>query len=139
LNDVWYVLTAAGDGIGLDAVEAAAGDEIVAVAATNLGDILVDGVGNSLYLFVPDAQGSSVCYDDCAAAWPPLVGDVLAGEGVDGSLLGSVERDDGSVQATYNGWPLYYFANDLVPGDTNGQGLNDVWYVLTAAGDALVG
>jgi predicted lipoprotein with Yx(FWY)xxD motif len=139
LNEVWFVLTASGDGVGLGNEASGAADEIVALGATELGDILVDSEGNTLYLFTPDAQGASTCYDSCADAWPPLVGEVAAGDSVDSSLLGSVERDDGTVQASYNGWPLYYFANDAVPGDTNGQGLNQVWYVLTAAGDAVTG
>ena len=50
---------------------------------------------------------------------------------------GTTERDDGSTQVTYNGWPLYYFANDAAAGDTNGQAVNDVWYVVDAAGDAV--
>ena len=133
VNDVWYVLDADGDGIGLPEVSGAT----VTVASSDLGDILTDGDGNTLYLFTPDAQGESVCYDQCEDAWPPLVGDVTAGDGVDGSLLGATERTDGSVQVTYNGWPLYYFAADNAPGDINGQGVNDVWYVLDADGDGI--
>ena len=118
--------------------ETAAG-EILAVAGSGLGDILVDGDGNALYLFTPDAQGASTCYDGCAEAWPPLVTEVGAGDGVDGALLGTVARDDGTEQVTYNGWPLYYFAGDNAAGDTNGQGVNDVWFVLDAAGNAIDG
>lgn len=110
----------------------------VVLAESGLGEILVDGDGNTVYLFVPDAQGPSVCVDGCADAWPPLVGDVSAGDGVDAGLLGSVARDDGTEQATFNGWPLYYFASDAAPGDTNGQGVNEVWYVLDANGDAIL-
>ena len=135
VNDVWFVLDAAGNGIGLP--EAAPAGSVVAVAASSLGDILVDGEGNTLYLFTPDAQGPSTCSDGCAAAWPPLVDEVTAGDGVDGSLLGTTERADGSVQVTYNGWPLYYFTSDASPGDVNGQGANDVWFVVSPAGDAV--
>ena len=110
---------------------------VVTVAESSLGSILVDGDGNALYLFTPDEQGDSVCYDECEANWPPLSADVVAGDGVDSGLLGSAPRADGSEQATYNGWPLYYFVNDAVPGDVNGQGLNDVWYVLDAAGNGI--
>ena len=113
--------------------------EAVGLADSGLGSILVDAEGNTLYLFTPDAQGESTCYDACADNWPALTGDVTAGEGVDGSLLGTTERTDGSVQVTYNGWPLYYFANDAAPGDTNGQGINDVWFAVDAAGDAVEG
>ncbi len=109
------------------------------LASTDLGDIIVDQDGLPLYLFVPDAQGQSTCYDQCAANWPPLTGDVALGAGLDDSKLGAVERTDGETQVTYNGWPLYYFANDAAAGDINGQGINDVWYVLDADGDAIAG
>ena len=108
----------------------------VVLSSSDLGDVLTDQDGNILYLFTPDAQGPSVCNGDCAVAWPPLV-EATAGDGVDGSLLGTADRDDGSAQATYNGWPLYYFAGDSAPGDVNGQGVNDVWYVVDAAGDGV--
>ena len=98
---------------------------------------IADADGNALYLFVPDAQGESTCYDDCAAAWPPLVDGVTAGAGLDAALLGSTERTDGTTQVTYAGWPLYYFSGDSAPGDTNGQTLNDVWFVVDAAGNAI--
>jgi predicted lipoprotein with Yx(FWY)xxD motif len=110
--------------------------ETLSLAESDRGELLVDGEGATLYLFVPDAQGASTCYDACADNWPALVGEVSAGDGVDGGLLGSVARDDGSQQVTYNGWPLYYFAGDSAPGDTNGQGLNEVWFVVSATGEA---
>jgi predicted lipoprotein with Yx(FWY)xxD motif len=135
VNEVWYVLDAGGDGIGLPGVEAAAAT--VALVESGLGGILVDGDGNTLYLFVPDAQGPSVCNDGCAEAWPPFIGETVASDGVDAALLGVATRDDGSEQATYNDWPLYYFANDAAAGDTNGQGVNEVWYVLDASGDGI--
>lgn len=111
--------------------------ETLTVATSALGDHLVDGAGRTLYLFKPDAQGESTCYDQCEANWPPFTGTVTAGSGVDAGLIGSTTRNDGSSQVTYNGWPLYLFANDAAPGDTNGQGINDVWYVVAANGDAI--
>ncbi|MGB5760077.1 MAG: hypothetical protein WBM50_24395 [Acidimicrobiales bacterium] len=111
----------------------------IALATSDLGDIIVDGDGNTMYLFVPDAQGDSTCYDECEAAWPIVAEVTDVGDGLDASLLGTTERTNGDVQATYNGWPLYYFANDAAVGDTNGQGLNDVWYVLDATGTAIGG
>jgi predicted lipoprotein with Yx(FWY)xxD motif len=117
--------------------EPAATGLVVTVADSSLGSILVDGEGNTLYLFIPDEQGDSVCYDQCATAWPPLPAEAVAGDGVDGGLLGSAPRTDGPEQATYNGWPLYYFASDAAPGDVNGQGVNDVWYVLDSAGNGI--
>ena len=60
-----------------------------------------------------------------------------AGEGADESLLGTTERDDGEMQVTYDGHPLYTFASDTAPGDTNGQGVGEVWYVVDATGKAV--
>jgi predicted lipoprotein with Yx(FWY)xxD motif len=88
--------------------------------------------GLTLYTFEPDSESTSTCLDDCAQAWPPFtlgVGDTLeAGDGVGGALT-TFERPDGTLQVAYDGAPLYYFANDTGPGDTNGQGLGDVWFV----------
>jgi len=109
----------------------------LAVSASALGEVITDGDGNTLYLFVPDAQGDSTCYDGCEAAWPQMDREVSAGDGVDPALIGSTERTDGTQQATYNGWPLYYFASDAAAGDTNGQGINEVWYVIDADGNAV--
>ncbi|HET9312236.1 MAG TPA: hypothetical protein VFP41_13555 [Actinomycetota bacterium] len=110
----------------------------VAVADSDLGSILVDAEGISLYLFESDTGGSSTCYDDCAATWPPLVAEApTAGEGADEALLGTTERDDGEMQVTYDGHPLYYFASDQAPGDTKGQAIGDVWYVVDASGEAV--
>ena len=105
----------------------------------DLGQILVDGSGYTVYLFTNDEQGADVsnCTGGCEEAWP-VVGELTSPSGaLDATLIGSFEREDGSVQATYNGWPLYRFANDEAPGDTNGQGVNDVWWVLGADGTAI--
>lgn len=120
-------------------VETSGADVGIALASSDLGEIIVDSDGNTLYLFVPDAQGDSTCYDECEANWPVVAEVTDVGDGLDASLLGTTERTNGDVQATYNGWPLYYFANDPAVGDTNGQGLNDVWYVLDATGTAIGG
>jgi predicted lipoprotein with Yx(FWY)xxD motif len=86
-----------------------------------------------------DAQKTSACYDACAQNWPPLLiqGNPVAGEGVDASLLGTTQRKDGATQVTFNGWPLYYFAADQKPGDTKGQGVQDVWYVTSPKGEKI--
>ena len=109
--------------------------------SAEFGPILVDAEGMSLYLFTNDTQnsGTSTCVDDCLANWPPLLtdGDPVAGEGVDETLLGTITRDDGTTQVTYNGWPLYYYAEDTAAGDTNGQGVGDVWFLVTPAGEAV--
>jgi predicted lipoprotein with Yx(FWY)xxD motif len=111
----------------------------VATADSDLGTILVDGDGRALYLFVPDAQGASTCAEGCVDTWPPLAGPASPGSGADESLIGTSDRPDGSAQATYNGWPLYYFAGDAAPGDTNGQGVGGVWNLVDAEGSAIAG
>jgi predicted lipoprotein with Yx(FWY)xxD motif len=116
-----------------DAVEAT-----VTTADTDFGEALVDADGMSLYLFEQDAAGDSTCYDDCEANWPPLLEeDPVAGEGADEALLGTAGRDDGSAQVTYDGWPLYYWAGDDAPGDTAGQGVGDVWWLVAPDGSAI--
>jgi predicted lipoprotein with Yx(FWY)xxD motif len=114
----------------------------VEVASSDLGDIVVDADdGRTLYVFLVDESTESTCYDDCEAAWPPLTveGEPAAGEGIDASLLGTSERTDGSVQVTLDGHPLYYFAQDESPGDVNGQGVGDVWFVVSPEGAAIQG
>lgn len=116
----------------------AAGNATVQLAETDLGTILVDADGLTLYLLESDTDGSSTCYGDCAASWPAIIAeDPTAGDGVDGSLLGTTERDDGEAQVTYAGHPLYRFSGDSTPGDTNGQEVGDVWYVVDARGKAV--
>ena len=111
----------------------------VTVGPTDLGDVLVDGEGMTLYVFDPDEQGPSTCYDGCAAAWPPLLtdGDPVAEGDAQQELLGMIERDDGAMQATYDGWPLYHWAADRAPGDANGQAVQDAWWVVTAQGEPV--
>jgi predicted lipoprotein with Yx(FWY)xxD motif len=110
------------------------------------GSILVDANGMALYAFMADTQNgdSSTCGDDdgCATEWPPLVsdGDPVAGEGVDASLLSTITRDDGTMQVTYNGWPLYLFEEDTAAGDTNGQGVDEfggLWFLVSPTGEAI--
>ena len=123
-----------------EAAAPAEGASTLATADTDLGTILVDAEGRTLYLFMPDTQGDSTCVDSCAATWPPLAGPATVGDGVDEALVGTADRpDDGSAQVTYNGWPLYYFASDAAPGDTNGQGVGDVWFAVDASGNAVSG
>jgi predicted lipoprotein with Yx(FWY)xxD motif len=114
----------------------------VVVKGSKLGAILVDGNGRTLYLFEKDKGTTSSCYGACAGGWPPYTtkGVSRAGAGVSASLLGTTTRTDGKTEVTYHGHPLYYFAGDRKPGDTNGEGLNAFgaeWYVLSAAGNKV--
>lgn len=108
------------------------------------GEYLTDPEGRALYLFTDDTEvGASSCYEACAEAWPPYVmGDVpkdyiVAGEGADTALIDTIGRDDGITQVTYNGQPLYYFAKDENPGDVNGQGAGDKWYLVSPSGETI--
>ena len=100
----------------------------------DLGTLLVDAKGMTVYMFKNDTAGSaSTCTGDCAKNWPAVTvaseDAVVAGDNVRGAL-GTIEGADGTYQVTYNGWPLYTFAKDVKPGDTNGQGAGDKWYVV---------
>jgi predicted lipoprotein with Yx(FWY)xxD motif len=107
----------------------------------DLGKILVDAQGRTLYLFQKDTGTTSECTGACAVNWPPLVsGKPTEGGGVDASLVGTTNRSDGKRQVTYNGHPLYHFQGDKQAGDTNGEGLNAFggsWYALSSAGDQV--
>lgn len=109
--------------------------EEVTVALAANGSHLVDGEGRSLYLFSLDEGRTSTCTGPCAETWPPLLGDPVAADGVDQDLLGNAERGNGAIQVTYNGHPLYTYAGDEEPGDTNGHGFNDVWFLVTPEGE----
>ena len=116
----------------------------VGVANENLGNILVDSQGRTLYLFQSDSGTKSACTGACAIDWPPLraAGKPTVGGGVTASILATSARSDGKPQITYNGHPLYLFSGDQKPGDTNGEGVNafgGVWYALSSAGNQIVG
>lgn len=105
----------------------------------DLGDILVNSQGRTLYLFLKDSGTKSECTGACAVNWPPLrtSGKPTEGNGANASLVGTTSRPDGKAQLTYNGHPLYLFSGDKEAGDTNGEGLNAFgggWYALAPAG-----
>ena len=134
-------LTIALIGLGLvwGLVGTAAAQSTASVQVTpnpQLGSILTDGSGMTLYRFTRDESGVSNCYDQCATNWPAALvvsGDPVPPAGLSGTLT-IVTRRDGGRQLAYNGMPLYRSSRDSAPGDTNGQGLNNVWFVVEAAG-----
>ncbi len=96
----------------------------------NIGKILVDEKGMTLYYFSKDADGQSACVDGCLANWPLYYnGSPYLGTGLDAKDFGVITRSDGKMQTTYKGWPLYYFINDKAKGDVNGEGVKNVWFV----------
>ena len=124
-------------------IPVAAQDVTVAASTTDLGTFLVDKDGKTLYYFSNDtAPGVSTCEGECLANWPPLTvpegTQPVAGEGVTG-VLGAVPLGDGTAWVTYDGRPLYYFVGDAAAGETNGQGLGDVWYVALEDGSIAAG
>ena len=114
------------------------------VSNGDLGKVLVDSQGHTLYLFEKDTGTTSTCTGECAVNWPPLLanGTPTLGSGADASMIGMSTRPDGKSQVTYNGHPLYRFKGDKKPGDTNGEGLNAFggsWFAVSAAGDKVSG
>ena len=106
----------------------------------DLGKVIVDSKGMTLYDFHKDKGTTSACYGECAAAWPPLLtsGEPKAQGGAEQSLLGTTKRKDGTVQVTYNGHPVYGFVEDKKPGETNGndfKGFGAQWYALEPNGE----
>jgi predicted lipoprotein with Yx(FWY)xxD motif len=100
--------------------------------------VLTNSAGLTLYWFAPDTSTTSKCTGSCATYWPPVKGPATAGSGVTGTL-GVITRPDGTMQATYNGHPLYTYAGDSAPGQANGNGKNlsgGVWYEVTVSGAA---
>jgi predicted lipoprotein with Yx(FWY)xxD motif len=100
--------------------------------------VLTNAKGFTLYWFAPDTATKSNCNGSCAAIWPPVKGPATAGPGVTGKL-GTIKRSDGSIQATYNGHPLYTYVADTAPGQARGNGLNvngGLWHEVTASGAA---
>jgi predicted lipoprotein with Yx(FWY)xxD motif len=115
---------------------------VVRIGPSNLGRVLVDAHGKTLYMWAHDRTAKSTCNGDCAEYWPPLVtrGKPLALAGAHANLLGTSRRSDGRLQVTYAGHPLYYFVKDSRAGQTNGEGLTGFggrWDPVSASGLAV--
>jgi predicted lipoprotein with Yx(FWY)xxD motif len=124
--------TASSEGGGAGVVKAA--------KVGDLGTIIVDSKGLTLYDFHKDKGGKSSCYGACAGAWPPLLteGEPKAEAGAMSNQLGTTKRKDGTVQVTYAGWPLYTYLGDKGPGEANGNDFSQFgaqWYALLPNGE----
>lgn len=94
------------------------------------GQILTDSDGNSLYFFSLDTKDTSECLGGCLDVWPVFFSaNLTVDSGLNIADFATINRTDGAMQTTYQGWPLYYFANDVTAGDTNGDQANDIWYI----------
>lgn len=103
---------------------------------------LTDSAGRTLYLYTQDKGTTSECYGACAKAWPPLLttGPVtISGQYTVQSDLGTASRTDGTKQVTYGGHPLYYYAGDTAPGQTKGQGVGGVWFLIGPVANVMNG
>jgi predicted lipoprotein with Yx(FWY)xxD motif len=134
--------TQAAEATDLAGIPITGGETIVrATLSDAFGLILADGDGRALYLFMNDTQNgeSSACTVECETEWEPLIsqGDPVAGAGAIQNLLGTITRDDGTTQVTYNGWPLYYFSGDAGAGSVNGQGAEGLWFLVSPSGKAV--
>jgi predicted lipoprotein with Yx(FWY)xxD motif len=99
--------------------------------------VLTNAKGFTLYSFAPDTSTKSNCNGSCVTYWPPVKGAVSA-SGVKGTF-GTIKRSDGSIQATFDGHPLYTYVGDTAPGQAKGNGLNlsgGVWHEITTSGSA---
>jgi predicted lipoprotein with Yx(FWY)xxD motif len=113
----------------------AAGRSALKTAKIGGAAVVTNAKGLTLYWFVPDTATTSKCNGSCATFWPPVKGPAIAGAGVTGKLA-TITRADGSVQATYNGHPLYTYVGDHAPGQATGNGLNvngGVWHEVTVS------
>jgi len=118
------------------------GGAAVAVRTTQLGPTLVDSQGRTLYLFEKDTTTASTCDGACASVWPPLItnGKPQAQAGISAAKLGTTKRNDGEVEVTYAGHPLYYYVSDTEPGQLSGEGLDQFgaqWDAVAPSGNGI--
>lgn len=113
----------------------------ITVSSSQFGEIILDGENQAIYLFDAETTSKPECYGACAEAWPPVLteGEPEASGAAEQKLLGTTKRDDGTIQVTYAGQPLYYYAHEG-PGEVlchNVSEFGGLWLVLDAKGDAL--
>jgi predicted lipoprotein with Yx(FWY)xxD motif len=131
-----------GSGESGDDGGAAPADVVLATADSEFGEIVVDAEGRTVYVFDRDTadSGSSACTGQCLDNWPAVAADAgdPAVDGVTGDV-GTIERDDGTMQVTLDGLPLYTYVGDADAGDVTGQGVQDVWWVVGPDGAKITG
>ncbi len=121
---------------GSSAAASSGGGTTVNMTTINGTAVLTNSSGKTLYWFAPDTSTTSNCSGSCATYWPPVTGPVTAGSGVTGTLS-TITRPDGTMQATYDGHPLYTYVGDTAAGQAKGNGLNlsgGLWYEMTVSG-----
>jgi predicted lipoprotein with Yx(FWY)xxD motif len=132
--------TRAPSGTGTTLSTIPAGTATIDASSTSHGDVLVDLTGHTLYVFTNDPPSQSSCVAACATNWPPLTGNAIAVSNAvptSANEFKLIARPDGTQQVTVNGRPLYTFAGDASPGDTNGQGVGGTWFVVGVDGQPI--
>jgi len=129
-----------GDGGGSSPAPGPGAASVSVASVGDLGKVIVDSEGLTLYYFEKDKGGKSACYSACASAWSPLTTDGAprAMGGAESSKLGTTNRKDGATQVTYADWPLYTYAADAKPGEDNGTDVDSfgaTWYPLHPNGE----
>jgi predicted lipoprotein with Yx(FWY)xxD motif len=122
---------------GQAAPATAGGTTMLRTAKIDGVSVLTNASGRTLYWFAPDTSTSSACYGECAAYWPPVIGNPEAGPGVALSKIATIARKDGTIQVTYAGHPLYTYIGDTAPGQASGNDINlngGLWHEVPAAG-----
>jgi predicted lipoprotein with Yx(FWY)xxD motif len=115
---------------------------LAAVQNPNVGKVVVDGKGFTLYRFDKDTAKPPVsnCFKACAKLWPPVkFTKHMKLAGIDPALIGNIMTKDGICQATLGGWPIYRYAKDAAAGDTNGQGVGGTWFAVAPNGKKAAG
>jgi predicted lipoprotein with Yx(FWY)xxD motif len=127
---------------GTPSAHASAAATVIKIASSSAGAFLTNGSGRAIYLWTKDTMDKSMCTGTCAGAWPPVTatGGVTAASGAAAKDLGTITRSDGTRQVTYDGHPLYYYAGDSGPGQTNGQGSDGFgakWWLVSPSGASI--
>ena len=118
------------EGVILNSTQTQTTDNIRLGSSSPLESFLVDANGKTLYYFANDMVGKSNCSGQCSVIWPPFfVSTVSVSGSLNATDFGQIKTSSGADQTTYQGWPLYYFSGDKSPGDTNGQGFQNIWFV----------
>ncbi len=140
IKTVWYVQGADGNSITTLLPTPPAGEPTVNVTSNaTYGQILTDGNGMTLYVYLKDNKGISSCDAACLQNWTPLftLGHPNAGEGLNNLYFGTATTSYGLMVVTYYGRPLYLYKGDMNPGDVNGEDMNISWYVISVEGQVV--
>lgn len=136
----------------MDADAPPAGEAAMTLRVDSLedgGEYITDGEGRALYAIEGEPEGQSTCYDECAEEWPPLLvteggpaqsGPTAGAAAVRGDFVGTLQRQDGNRQVSYAGRALYYYQDDVGPGQTEGHHVMDQWgewYLVQPDGELL--